>query len=124
MTATMDNGGRFDIGEHLMTASNSEHRAWCPDGEQWAVAWRVSWLPGQLFDRNQAITAMMLTVEVSSGTTTPEQRKWPFVRSLADELGVDPVQAVAAVLAPPDATVQAARAVEQVADKWRHTKDW
>lgn len=102
MTATMDNGGSFEIGDDLMTAGNSEHRAYCPEGQQWAKTWQLSWLPDRMFDRNQAISGMLFTVAVAAGCTTPEHREWPFLRSLAGELDVDVEQAVAAVLAPAD----------------------
>lgn len=108
MTATMDNGAGFEIGDDLMTASNSEHRAYCPEGQQWAKTWRLSWLPDRVFDRNQAISGMLFTVTVAAGCTTPADREWLFVRSLADELRVDVDLAVAAVLAPPGSEVASA----------------
>ena|SRR5438445_6626169 len=57
-------------------------------------AWVVSWCPLRLFDRNQAVTAMVLTELVISGVDHPGHKRWPHVRSFARELHMDAGEAV------------------------------
>jgi hypothetical protein len=51
------------------------------------AGWQVSWLPGRILDRNQAITAMTLG-EVAAGNPHPGDRIWPFAEGWAAELGL------------------------------------
>jgi hypothetical protein len=69
-------------------------------------AWLVSWLPGRLLDRNQAVTAMTLAEIVTDlarvgDPIQPGHRYWPHVEDWAAEVYMRPEDAVAAVMAPP-----------------------
>lgn len=59
-------------------------------------AWRVSWLPQRLMDRNAAITAMTLADLVSQGEGIGlhDDPRWPVVDALAAELGLSGPDAV------------------------------
>jgi len=65
-------------------------------------AWEVSSLPGQLLDRNTAITAMMLADTASDARRDEEHRLWPAIHNWAAELGLTGPAAVAQVSQPPD----------------------
>jgi hypothetical protein len=86
------------ITDTTMTSDHSAHTArQAPGGQQ---RWEVSWLPGQILDRNAAITAMVLadtaaTVELHDG-----HRLWPHIQSWAAELGLTAPDAVAQVSQP------------------------
>jgi hypothetical protein len=67
-------------------------------------AWRVSWLPQRLMDRNAAITAMTLADLVSEGEGMGlhDDPRWPVVDALAAELGLSGPDAVVRVSEPRD----------------------
>jgi hypothetical protein len=65
-------------------------------------AWEVSWLPGQLVDRNTAITAMMLADTASDARGDEGRRLWPAIHNWAVELGLTGPEAVAQAPQPPD----------------------
>jgi hypothetical protein len=81
--------------ETAHTAKLAHDRAGVPfvipgDGDAEAEgAWRVSWLPGQLLDRDGAVAAMILADLVSEGTawacrmTRAGPRSMPWPQSLA-----------------------------------------
>ncbi|MCW2931847.1 MAG: hypothetical protein JWM19_2809, partial [Actinomycetia bacterium] len=48
----------------------------------------MSWLPGQLLDRNEAITAMVLADLAGPDTVHDGHRLWPHVQGWAAELGL------------------------------------
>ena len=48
----------------------------------------MSWLPGQVFDRNTAITAMSLADIAATGDIHPDDRLWPVVESWSAEVGL------------------------------------
>jgi hypothetical protein len=48
----------------------------------------VSWLPGQILDRNSALTAMTLAEIAGTGDLKPGHRLWPAVESWSAELGM------------------------------------
>lgn len=50
------------ITDEAMTSDTTPHST-RPDGDGWAV----TWLPGRVLNRNQAITAMVLAETVASG---------------------------------------------------------
>ena len=61
--------------------------------------WEVSWLPGQILDRNTAITAMVLAD--TAGTDLHEgHRLWPHIQGWANELGLTGPEAIAAISQP------------------------
>ena len=73
----------------------------------------MTWLPGRLLTRNEAITAMTIaeTVgDVLGNEPRPSARLWPHVEGWAAELGIDPVEAVTIACRTVDA--QSARAAE------------
>jgi hypothetical protein len=61
----------------------------------------VSWLPGQILDRNSAITAMILADLVGEEDLYQGHRLWPHVQGWAAELGLTGPEAVAAASQPP-----------------------
>ena len=69
------------ITDEAMTSDTTPHST-RPDGHGWAV----TWLPGRVLTRNQAITAMMLAETVAGHHTG---QRWPFIESWANELGID-----------------------------------
>jgi hypothetical protein len=64
-----------------------------PDCDDVAVrgpaGWSVSWLPGRVLDRDQAITAMVLA-EVYTLNPPPEHKLWRHVDGWRAELGLPP----------------------------------
>jgi hypothetical protein len=61
-------------------------------------AWRVSWLPERLMDRNSAITAMTIAEYVAEHDDLAEgHRLWPHVEGWAEELGLTGLEAVSRV---------------------------
>lgn len=51
-----------------------------------AEHWRVSWLPGRVLTRDQAVTAMVLAEVVWREELRPESRWWGFIDKWAGEL--------------------------------------
>lgn len=67
--------------------------------------WEVSWLPGRVLDRNQAVSAMMIAVTVS-GTIQPGDTRWLHAADWAAELGLEVGEAILMVLKPPPGTAR------------------
>jgi hypothetical protein len=67
-------------------------------------AWRVSWLPQRLMDRNAAITAMTLAdlASAGEGIGLHDDPRWPVVDALAAELGLSGPDAVVRISEPGD----------------------
>src|SRR5712691_8201173 len=72
-------------------------------------AWRVSWLPRRLMDRNAAITAMTLDDLISEGDGLisegdgiglHDDPRWPEAAALAAELGLSGPDAVVRISEP------------------------
>jgi hypothetical protein len=63
--------------------------------------WEVSWLPGQLLDRNAAITAMILADTTAGQDLNEGHRLWPHIQSWAAELGLTASDAITQVSQPP-----------------------
>ena len=63
--------------------------------------WEVSWLPGQLLDRNTAITAMTLADTAAEHDLHDRQPLLPHVESWAEELGLTAAEAIARASQPP-----------------------
>ena len=55
--------------------------------------WAVSWLPGRLLTRNQAITAMTLA-DVLGQDVPADSRLWPHIGGWAGELGLSTAEAL------------------------------
>ena len=64
---------------------------------------KVSWLPGQLLDRNTAITAMLLAIAgtIARGDLHPGHRLWPHIQGWEAELGLTGPEAIAQATQPP-----------------------
>jgi hypothetical protein len=65
-------------------------------------AWEVSWLPGQLLDRNSAITAMILAEVAGANAPQAGDRLWPHIEGWAAEIGLTAPDALARVAATSD----------------------
>jgi hypothetical protein len=86
------------ITDTTMTSDHSAHAArHAPDRN----GWEVSWLPGQLLDRNSAITAMVLADTAAAADLREGHRLWPHIQGWAAELGLTAPDAVARASQPP-----------------------
>ena len=83
------------IHDTLMTSDQTARHAPSRNG------WEVSWLPGQLLDRNTAITAMILADLTGEEDLPEDHRLWPQIQGWAEELGLTGPEAVAAASQPP-----------------------
>jgi hypothetical protein len=93
------------IDDTLMTSDQSPHTARQVPGHR--HSWEVSWLPGQILDRDTAITAMMLADIAATGDIREGHRLWPAVQSWSAELDLTGPDAInQASQPPPDATLQ------------------
>jgi hypothetical protein len=86
------------ITDTAMTSDQTAHAArHAPDRD----GWEVSWLPGQMLDRNSAITAMILADTTAETGLAEGHRLWPFVQGWAAELGLTAPDAIAQTSQPP-----------------------
>jgi hypothetical protein len=86
------------INDTTMTSDQSPHTArQVPESRH---GWEVSWLPGQVLDRNTTITAMMLADIAATGDTPPGHRLWPVVESWSAEVGLTGHDAIAQASQP------------------------
>ena len=83
------------------TTMTSDHTAHTARHAPSRNGWEVSWLPGQILDRNTAITAMILADLVGEEDLHEDHRLWPHIQSWAAELGLTGPEAVAAASQPP-----------------------
>jgi hypothetical protein len=90
------------INDTTMTSDHSAHTARHSPGRN---GWEVSWLPGQILDRNAAITAMVLADTVDSGVYDRDHRLRPFVEAWASELGLSAPDALSQMSQPPESGV-------------------
>jgi hypothetical protein len=90
------------ITDHLMTSDHTAHTARRAPGHQ--HAWHVSWLPGQLMDRNTATTAMTLADLTADADLHPGHRLWPHIQGWAAELGLTAPDAITRASEPPEKT--------------------
>jgi hypothetical protein len=74
------------INDTTMTSDQTGHTARQAPGRQ--HEWEVSWLPGQIMDRNTAITAMILADTVAEGDMHEGHRALPHIDGWAAELGL------------------------------------
>lgn len=82
------------VTEELMVSEDTAHTAHRVDD-----GWELSWLPGRVLDRNQAVTGMILAENVADHPV-PAGRRWPLINALAAELGLTGPEAVARVALP------------------------
>jgi hypothetical protein len=86
------------INDTTMTSDHSAHTArHAPDRN----GWEVSWLPGQILDRNTAVTAMTLADTAAERDLHDRHRLWPHIQSWAGELGLTASEAIARASQPP-----------------------
>jgi hypothetical protein len=86
------------INDTAMTSDHSAHTArHAPDRH----GWEVSWLPGQILDRNTAVTAMTLADTAAGRDLHDRHRLWPHIQSWAGELGLTAPEAIARASQPP-----------------------
>jgi hypothetical protein len=86
------------INDTTMTSDLTAHTArHAPDRN----GWEVSWLPGQILDRNAAITAMTLADTTAERDLHEGHRLWPHIQSWAVELGLTAPDAIAQASQPP-----------------------
>jgi hypothetical protein len=86
------------INDTTMTSDQNPHIARQAPGRP--HQWEVSWLPGQVLDRNSAITAMVLADIAGSGDLPEGHRLWPHIQSWAAELGLTGPDAIAQASQP------------------------
>ena len=87
------------INDTTMTSDRTAHTARQAPSRQ--PGWEVSWLPGQILDRNTAITAMILADTAAEGDLHEAHRLWPHIQSWAEELGLTAPEAIAQASQPP-----------------------
>jgi hypothetical protein len=87
------------INDTTITSDQNPHTARQTPGR--THQWEVSWLPGQVLDRNTAITAMVLADTAGSGELPAGHRLWPHIQSWAAELGLTGPEAIARTSQPP-----------------------
>lgn len=74
-------GTGLGIGDNVMVCRTSTHHAHRVD-----TGWELDWLPGRVFTRNQAITALMAAEQIAAHPDG-DRRIYQLVRSwLVDEL--------------------------------------
>ena len=86
------------INDTSMTSDQSAHTARHAPGRS---GWEVSWLPGQILDRNTAITAMTLADTAAEPDLHEGHRLWPHIQSWAEELGLTAPDAITRISQPP-----------------------
>ena len=99
------------INDTTMTSDQNGHTArHAPERN----GWEVSWLPGQILDRNTAITAMILADTAAEQDLHEGHRLWPFIQGWAEEVGLTAPDAIARASQPPgDTSRQQERASRQ-----------
>jgi hypothetical protein len=88
------------INDTTMTSDQTTHTARQAPGRN---GWEVSWLPGQILDRNTAITAMILADTTAEQDVHEGHRLWPHIQGWAQELGLTGHDAIAKASQPPGA---------------------
>ena len=73
------------INDTTMTSDQTAHTARQAPSRN---GWEVSWLPGQILDRNTAITAMILADTAAEEDLHEGHRLWPHIQGWAAELGL------------------------------------
>jgi hypothetical protein len=87
-----------------ITSDQSAHIARQAPGRD--RGWEVSWLPGQVPDRDTATTAMILADIAGTGDLREGHRLWPVVNSWAASLGLTGTDAITQAAQPPVAIGQ------------------
>jgi hypothetical protein len=87
------------INDTTMTSDHTFRTARLAPGRQ--HEWQVSWLPGQVLDRNTVITAMILADLASEEDLHEGHRLWPHIQGWAAEPGLTGSDAIARASQPP-----------------------
>jgi hypothetical protein len=87
------------INDTTMTSDQTAHTAHLAPGSQ--HGWEVSWLPGQILDRNTAITAITLADITGEPGLHEGHRLWAAVQSWSAELGLSGADAITRATQPP-----------------------
>jgi hypothetical protein len=87
------------INDTTITSDQNPHTGHLAPGCQYI--WQVSWLPGEVLDRNSVITAMLLADITGQGDLPEGHRLWPHIQSWAAELGLTGTDAIARASQPP-----------------------
>ena len=82
-----------------MTSDHTAHTARQAPGQE--HRWEVSWLPGQILDRNTAITAMTIADVAAKDDLHQGHRLWPQIQGWAGELGLTAPDAITRATQPP-----------------------
>jgi hypothetical protein len=90
------------ITDTTMTSDTTAHTARQAPGPE--HGWEVSWLPGQILDRNAAITAMVLADTAARAGLHEGHRLWPHIQGWAAELGLTGPDAITRTAQPPGGT--------------------
>ena len=78
--------------------------------------WEVSWLPGQVLDRNSAITAMTLADTAAEHDLDDGHPLWPAIQSWAAEVGLTAHGALSRISQPPDSMSAGKDSAAELAD--------
>ena len=65
----------------------------------------MSWLPGQILDRNTAITATTLADAAAEHDPHDKPPLWPAIESWAEELGLTAPEAIARAASQPPSVI-------------------
>jgi hypothetical protein len=82
-----------------MTSDHTAHTARQAPGQEHRL--EVSWLPGQILNRNSAITAMILADLAAEEDLHQGHRLWPHIQGWAGELGLTAPDAITRATQPP-----------------------
>ena len=87
-----------------ITSDETEHTATCVDTH--LETWTLSWLPGRMITRNQAITGMTLAeavakIHADGASIDHTHRMWPFIENWASALDLSAPAAVVRTLESP-----------------------
>ena len=85
------------ITDTTMTSDQTAHTARHAPARN---GWEVSWLPGQILDRNAAITAMTLADLVGEEDLHEGHRLWPHIQNWAEELRLTAPEAITRATQP------------------------
>jgi hypothetical protein len=93
------------ITDQIMRSTDTAHTAKLIHLEA-GDAWRVSWLPQRLMDKNAAVTAMTIAeavgrIDPAAGPEAYGDEFWTLVDSWAAELGLSGATAVVRASEPP-----------------------
>lgn len=101
------------IDDTTMTSDHSTHTARHSADRN---GWEVSWLPGQILDRNTAITAMILADTAGEHDLHDRHRLWPHIQGWAGELGMTAPYALIKASQPPEIGITGEDATAELAD--------